>query len=1329
MSDLGPSGTAPWPTAPGLPVPPPMSPFAVSPRLGLPMPSPGPAAGLARPAAPGAGLSALVPASSPAPHSPVLPTRASPQAFDPQYQRNLTTLTNKYAEMAPTVAALPPSVRNALISYDAERVAQGSSPLTRRQTLGAVHAATTNTQATPAPDRNPLNILGNVRRDLGDILASIPRLPIALVREVTEIPKLPQRIDEAIDAGANPVEAIAQAPGVRMIPGSYVVGGLAGGAEGIRELAAHPLMTGLDVLPAAGKVAGATRVGKVAAEAAELAGRRPRPLTAVLTGKVVEGVDDAGQVTASLGRNRVGQTVDLIRDQTRIGQALDAFGGRRSRDVSRMRGLYEQRYKALMMGHGTPLDDVEALAVRVPQMFERYQEAHPMFRPDSVGPEWDKQRAKFYDDLQRGRVDDYDPGLIGEYRALQDDLARAAEATGDLGSFRGEWYDRATARRLQQREAQVTSAERIAWARNEYLTPSGQVTAEQIRDAARSTTGAMGRTRDDVARAVVQVMDAYGLDVDGVSRSLADINARRGSWDGFTSAVDDALAGSPLTPRQDAARILRQLRSIEPEQRTVARLEQALRSGDRGAAGEILRTLERRRTPPLDEATMADVRSLARRYEYDGKVGRRYTDALVRRRRDGLETLAAKTAPARFHGLLADDVRAEGAARLTDTAERELGRALTAEEAGGLVRALEERRWGSLPGLDRETAARTMAQVEREVAATWQALRDAGHDPVFVHRVSPNRATDALYGRVKPSPVALSQGKQRVLDLTPGVHDVQISLTHQAGEMLQRRYNERFVDELVQAVGKPEWQLRDQLADATRARMVSDPSLDFEGHMDAAISRGWERVNPDAEGSTWGGAALDKYRQESWYVPKAVAANLKQYSRPPSLFARVTDPLTKAFRYSVVGLSPSLIINNFFSNAVAMTAESGLGPWKHWSTAREWLADPAKIPNEQLKAMLLADMPHMEHLSRDAWLASRAGQQFMSGFNAGRALMDSAPVGALQRGKAALDKVVDASMRAQRYGDNIYRAMQFMDEAGKAGRKGADAAQAEARAMEAVRRTFVDYASFTPVERQAMQTLVPFYSYMGHAARFIARYPLDHPFRASIAAHIADAEKERLGALPDSYLGMVGLGGVDDRGHQRMLGLRPFDPFGGMADLLSVSGWIAAMNPAIATALQQVGVVRGQAELYPTMRYDPETGRMKAVPGGGGVLSDLLHNTVPRAGLITAALGLNPRINELAEREPGAVPGALLGTAGIPRLVRDVNVTEERFRGEVNRQRAVNDVRNDAMRTGDWREALRYPTLQAYFDQLQQVPESHLADYVPEDPKGIAERVRGIVGG
>ena len=53
----------------------------------------------------------------------------------------------------------------------------------------------------------------------------------------------------------NPLEAILKAPGVRMIPLTYVAGNLVAGPRGWRELASHPLMTALDVLPVADEFA------------------------------------------------------------------------------------------------------------------------------------------------------------------------------------------------------------------------------------------------------------------------------------------------------------------------------------------------------------------------------------------------------------------------------------------------------------------------------------------------------------------------------------------------------------------------------------------------------------------------------------------------------------------------------------------------------------------------------------------------------------------------------------------------------------------------------------------------------------------------------------------------------------------------------------------------------------------------------------------------------------------------------------------------------------------------------------------------------------------
>lgn len=1253
----------------------------------------------------------------------------SAPAIDPNYQRNLTTLTNKYTRLSPIIGQLPEPIRNSLINFDSRRVAFGSSPLTEKQTALAVQAALTNQQATPEPDRNPLNILGNFRSDLSDILKSIPRLPIAAWNEVKALGDVGSYMRQAQQADTNPLTTLLQAPGIRMIPGTYVAGNLLNGREGLQEVATHPLMVALDVLPLAAGAAAGTRVAKLAETARAERGLRPRPLTAVLTQRV----SPEGQLI----RSPLGQVTDLVRNETGIGRALDAFGGARSRTVARLRGTHEQRYRALLSGKAIPADELEAFLPRVRATFEKYADEYPMFKQDASvsGPEWDIARKQFYDDLQRN-PDAYNPALVSEIRDLNYNMAKYQEREGLLREFDGEWYDTTTANKLTRAQSRVNHAQRMTAFRNEYITPSGNLTVDQLRAMADDVFGETDvKFRGQLGRALEQTLDAYGIDIKPIASARAVIETGKGTFDDWRSTVDSVLSdpGLALAPRRTLTDIVATLRAHRSD-RQANLLESAIRYGKRHDTTARLKNLYSRKPPTLPDelypAFREDARSLARRIDFDNKVGASFTDKKLAQRQRAYDRVLGSAAPARFQGLISDAVASEAVPRLTRAAEQSLGRTLGPEEAARVVGAVERKLWDDVPGIPREEVTATMAKLEREVAATWRDLRAAGHDPVFIHKVSPARANQALAGNIGPIPVTQSATKERVLDLSPAVHDVQVSLTHQAGEMLQKRYTEQFIDEVVESMGKTEAQLRAELADAVNWRMARDPSLDFDGHFQQMLHRAYEKFNPDEAGTAWGGARLDRYRQDAHYIPKSVADNLKRYAKPPSVISNVMDPITKAFRYNVIGLSPSVIVNNFFSNSVAMTAESGLRPWKYWGAAREWLKDPARIPNEQLKGMILAEMPNMESLNRDAWLASRTGQRFMAGFNAGKAFQDSVASKTLGTAKQKLDAVVRRSLDAQRWGDNVYRAMQYMDEVEKGTRRGLSAEQAAHNAMELVRRTFVDYASFTPIERSAMRTIIPFYSYMGHAARFIARYPLDHPMRASIAASLAQAERERLGALPGSFLSMVplpfGLGAMNAQGKQNMLALRPFDPFGDISDLLSVAGWMSAMNPVIQTGLQQVGVIRGEAELYPTLRYDPQTGRMKAVHGN--LLSDLFHNTVPRAGLITSVLGLNPAQNELRSRDPEAANRALLSQAGLPRAWRQVDVPREQFQAEVARDRTATDVRNEAMRSGNWREALRYPSLRVYYETLGQLPPEVLQTMTPETQEAIAQQINTLVG-
>lgn len=231
------------------------------------------------------------------------------------YQRSQQQLQPIYSQFSPQIAAAVDQISQA-------RAAKGQSPLSPEQTLSALKAAQSGQIQTQPQQDTPWSLGSlwhNSVSDLFDIGRSLPRLPLALIHEAQSLPQTPGAIGQALGTG-NPMEAlagIARAPGVRFIPGAYTLGNLASGD--INQIGQHPLMSLLDVLPAAGKAAGLTEVGK----AAEAAGVNP------LRGVLTKSLADDG----SLIPGRAGLVTDAI-SQTRPGQLLRETFGQQARQTA-----------------------------------------------------------------------------------------------------------------------------------------------------------------------------------------------------------------------------------------------------------------------------------------------------------------------------------------------------------------------------------------------------------------------------------------------------------------------------------------------------------------------------------------------------------------------------------------------------------------------------------------------------------------------------------------------------------------------------------------------------------------------------------------------------------------------------------------------------------------------------------------------------------------------------------------------------------------------------------------------------------------------------------
>lgn len=668
---------------------------------------------------------------------------------------------------------------------------------------------------------------------------------------------------------------------------------------------------------------------------------------------------------------------------------------------------------------------------------------------------------------------------------------------------------------------------------------------------------------------------------------------------------------------------------------------------------------------------------------------------------------------------------------------------VTAEEAGHIALAVFEGRYSDL-GFDPGSMRQFANQIEREVSATWRNLVAEGTNPVFVHRVSPARLNETFHPAVDPVPEKPSQVKERQVDMTPRVNDLQLSLTHQAMEVVQRDAQIKMVDLLAEKAG---W-TQDELV--RKFRLEADwewakfRNMNFEAFLEKAMKRAYVKLDPVEAGFSWGGTKYDKYSGGDVWIPRYMRDNLKEYGKQANPVSHAMDAVNNVFRLNVIGLAPGVTLNNALSNVVAQAIEDPRSFTKFRETWR-MVRDPSTAPEQ------LATMFTQEYHAWPGWAKSHLeGGQYrgfyrdkvIAGVNARHAWTESITnriwnenrrIHPVERSKKIVQGLADANVKLQILGDMVARGMPFLKELERGKTAGLTTSEATAAALAHSQRIIINYMEFTPLERAAMRTVIPFYSYASFAARFAARFPFDHPARIAIMGAVARIISDDMESQPGSRFGFVPipawmplLGTKGPDGSQTFLATRPFDPFSGVADMASVQGWFASTNPVISTALERVGIKHGEQDLYPTMRWNPETRQMEAVPEGS-VLGMLFENTAPRLQALLTPLGLNSRYNELRE-EPGnedAATRALSSGAGIPQLWRRRNPLITAAQEELNRNKSQSQALSNALRRGRWDEAKLYPGLKGQRKMYEYLLENNsdwlLSNYgMDRDPKTLA---------
>ncbi len=1249
------------------------------------------------------------------------------------YPATSTALTNKYTTglLAPqqqssvlqALNRLPlprpasqSNIINPMLLYDMARANRGMMPLTARQSAAAARTLATGKPATP-PRRE-----GFFRSAIGDLRAmvsSIPKLPGALIHEATQLDDAVGQLPQAIAEGSNPIQAlgnVANLPGFRMVPGAFVAGAFGDEGQGVQQLLAHPLFTALDVLPLAQGIAKSTRVARTAEEAyraqvnATVAARTaeglapgtavipnaPRPLQTALT----RTVDEAGNVVPNMFGRGIQQATDAFTSTTPGNLMQQAFRERlTSRVMNRAdTGLREAAIPEiptanLRLNIPSTTDTTTPLAIRD-------LSANLQTRLKSELERTGMTPDAFYNRVTMSELPDGTPLPPEQMLDLSPELRAIARETRDL----------------KAREAAYTSTvpggtrEVGIGGVNEVF---DQRTAQRLSKLQR--TESVAREMSEARQAALATADSPSpLTVEQIDSRIANLESRADIPSAIkrdlTQLYQAARENADFGLRDEITRAIPVIRTLEREYKTIPRLIDHLKAGRWGEANRGLRALARTRhgrALPLDlEEMQARIsglvgheRALSRTSKFTPKYAERKA-ALARK-------AEAVSVPARFDDLVQSTQRESTRAIIRD-------RFSTAPDLDSLIKLADEGIYDHLSARDPEFAS-ILRKDQAAARATWQALRDAGHDPIFMQRVTPQQAARQPFIRVADHPTTLQSVKARMMDATPYVRDVGVILNQAQLDILQQLSTDAALTDIATSFGRTRASLIEELTPRLLKR--ADSEVPMRSRLDAMIRQRWEKFDPASYGG--GGKAVFSIEgAEDIYIPRAMAANLKRmYEVKPNKLSAVIDPVTKAFRTSVLPFALRWHLNNTIGGAIVTAINDPRAFLELPDVIREmWgqrknphLAAERIMPEGAPPSGFGMTMgPDRARWDVDAGSPIRdriaASAQFASGSTL-RKLYDQARDSRLSAIPEGLKKFTEASYGVNQFVDDIYRASLSRSSMKRLMGKGWSEDAAEALTVQSLRRSFQAWDDMTPMERSVMRSVVPFYGFAAWATKFVLRYPLDHPLRASILGSITRAElTDAMTGLPEYIRDMILLGDPRANSTVKALNLSPFNPFGGVPSMFTVAGFTGQLNPVISGVLESIGVDTrsGGPLLYPELRYDPETGRMVADPAGN-VVSNILGNTIPQLSGISALLGWNDEFNDTLKRDPSAAGRMLFSNFGLPVIFRKVNVGDQLIKSELARLEDQDTARKEALRTGNLGILNDFPGLAAYGEQLRQL--------------------------
>lgn len=718
--------------------------------------------------------------------------------------------------------------------------------------------------------------------------------------------------------------------------------------------------------------------------------------------------------------------------------------------------------------------------------------------------------------------------------------------------------------------------------------------------------------------------------------------------------------------------------------------------------GEIYSTSEARRL-------IRDQQDLQKAKAQDAELQNEASAKRLARAQERFDRRQRATAPARFQPLIEKDLE-KGLKILYGTPEN----------IDQITKLIAQGNYSAIPGFDQQEVLNLATGIKNR----WMKMRDAGLEPIFVHRISRPQVAGILYPHVLETIRTPSALRARTLDATPYVQDATAGLTHQGLEFLSRDASEAFADELLKPVSegglfaKTLGELRNEYAPiAERRAQRSGDTVALE--LDNLIKKNWETFDPTSI-LPWAKGKNNRFTLanetgQTW-IPKPIAKNIRAMHEPSrgGLKAAV-DPVMGVFRTAVLPLSVRWHVNNIFGGGLMAAAEDpkilfNLGRARELINTGKVTGKNGEIQMSRNMALALgsSSRPHLE-------------AQFAAGTQLGnimRTINAERIAGNAEMFQKMGSKLVQKSYDFNAHMDDMYRAAAYLTGYERAltksgGKASIQETQAAGEAL--ARKVLQTWTDLTPLERSIMRYVFPFYGFSQHIVRYALRYPMDHPFRVAVMGSLARTEMNDLGtALPEKFLNSFFLGKPDKNGNVKSIQLGGMNPFSDVADYFTLTGMLGKANPLFQVVAEQFGIdpQTGAPELYPDLYFDAKTGRLAA--RSKNPVQSLIAHTIPQSQVLLGLTHASQDFKDLMARDPAAAQRQIRSQLGFPILFRQINIPQEEAKTEIARSEAAQEALRTALKTGKDQEANRFKTLQPLLAQIRQLQANGaLQQYTP----------------